>query len=402
MNEKANKIRDFSMPEGFRLAACTAAIAKGDRPDLLLVVADEACPAEVTFTQNQIVASPVAMSREHLRLSGGMVRAILVNAGCANACTGARGDGDTMQCAELVARQLECPVHEVLTFSTGVIGQRLPMDNIKAAVPKLFESLNASSESVELAARAIMTTDTRSKIREESISLARGEDARILGFAKGAGMIHPDMATMLAFLFTDHMPQIALSLALRASVQQSYNRISVDGDSSTNDAVLLWTSARKEEKEKIEAGFMQTLDLVNRELAKEIARDGEGASKLIEVQVRGAFSTGDAVSCAKAVVTSLLVKTAVHGEDPNFGRILAAAGRSGAKMDTAKLRMGIGETCLFEEDCPFPERKAKAKEELRGAEVLLWLELAAGDAEAVAWGCDLSAEYVSINAKCRS
>jgi len=389
------------VPDGFRLAATRCGLTKGDRKDLGLIVADEACPATAAFTTNRIVAAPVALCREHLRRNQGLVRAILVNAGCANACTGPEGDQDAVQCATWVAERAGCPVEQVLVFSTGVIGKRLDTEKIEASLDELFGSLANGSEQVDGFARAIMTTDTVPKLAGRTIETQSGP-ARALGFAKGSGMIHPDMATMLAFLLTDTKPALSLELSLRALLGESFHSISVDGDTSTNDSVLLWTSGKHEvgeaEFEPLHAGLTD----LSTELARAIAKDGEGASKLIEVRVTGAMSPSQARACASTIAQSLLVKTAVHGQDPNWGRILAAAGRSGADMDTRKLRLGIGDACLFENDRPLPANEPAAAEHLEGDSVVLWIDLASGQSATRFWTCDLTAEYVSINADYRT
>ena len=390
------------LPLGFRMAAVDAGIAAGDRLDLLLIVADEACSASCVFTRNRVVASPVALSRSHLERSGGQVRAILVNAGNANACTGEEGDLAAQREADLVAEALGCPVEQVLIFSTGVIGSRFPIEKVEAALPGLLLELDAErspGERVQRAAAAIMTTDTRPKIARHL--LGKDEDGpQILGIAKGSGMIHPDMATMLGFILSDAQPSLLLQGLLQAAVQESFHRITVDGDTSTNDAVLLWVSGKAEEEEEVL--FLEGLDEICLSLAKQIARDGEGATKLIEVRASKALMPTHALTVAKTIAQSLLVKTAVHGEDPNWGRILAAAGRAGAPLDTRKIRVGIGEVCLYEEDHPLPENEEAAKRHLQGSEVLLWVELGTGEVSASCWTCDLSEDYIKINAEYRT
>jgi len=389
------------LPLGFRIAACDAGIAKGERPDLMLAVADEAFPYAAVFTKNRIVAAPVALCREHARRSGHRARALLVNAGNANCCTGPEGDADAMRSAEIVAQTLACPVEEVLVLSTGVIGQRLPMDRLESAIPGLFDGLGREPAQILAAAEAIRTTDTCAKIEERTLDLAEDRRGHLLGMAKGSGMIHPDMATMLAFLFSDIEPGLELGMALRAAVDMSFNRISVDNDTSTNDAVILWTSARKEMAQGPQA-FLKALDEISLALARKIAADGEGATKLVRIHVRGASTQSDARLCAQTIATSLLVKTAVHGEDPNWGRILAAAGRSGAEIDTRKVQVGIGTVTLFEDDHPCPDREPEAAAHMKQPEVLLWVDLGCGVLEAEAWTCDLGADYVRINADYRT
>jgi glutamate N-acetyltransferase/amino-acid N-acetyltransferase len=331
-----------------------------------------------------------------------LVRAILVNAGNANACTGEEGDLAAQREADLVAEALGCPVEQVLVFSTGVIGQRFPIEKVEAALPDLLQALDTEispRESILQAASAIMTTDTKPKIAFHSL----GEEEHspiLLGIAKGSGMIHPDMATMLGFILSDAKPGLLLQGLLQAAVQESFHRITVDGDTSTNDAVLLWSTGKAEEQENVL--FLEGLDEVCLSLARQIARDGEGATKLIEVRVEKALMPTHALMVAKTIAQSLLVKTAIHGEDPNWGRILAAAGRAGAPLDTRKLRVGIGEVCLYEEDHPLPENEVAAKKHLQGKEVLLWMELGTGEISVSCWTCDLSENYIKINADYRT
>ncbi|MCB9881710.1 MAG: bifunctional glutamate N-acetyltransferase/amino-acid acetyltransferase ArgJ [Planctomycetes bacterium] len=393
-------------PNGFRFSSTDAGLAKGARLDLWLAVADDAYPAAAVFTTNRVVASPVAMSREHLRLTGGRVRAILVNAGCANACTGQGGDEDAATCARWVAELVQCDPREVLVFSTGVIGKRLNMPAIERSLPGLYESLAATPDALEHASRAILTTDLVPKVSSRRIPLRDGAFGSMVGLAKGSGMIHPQMATMLGFVFTDLMLGDSTAIALRSAVQQSFHRIDVDGDTSTNDSVLAWSSGRRSEKpldfdDTAHAGLVALTD-ISIDLAKRIARDGEGATRLIEVRVRGAASDHDADLCARAIATSMLVRTAVHGNDPNWGRIVAAVGRSGADLDTRRLRVGIGDACLFEDDTPHPDREPTAAAALRLDPVVLWAELGRGACESVYYTCDLSADYVRINANYRS
>lgn len=392
-----------TIPEGFRFASTNSGLTKGERPDLWLAVADEAYRASAVFTTNEIVASPVALSREHLRLSGGRTRAILVNAGCANACTGSAGDEDAARIAARVAELIGCDEKEVLLFSTGVIGQRLDTSAIEAALPGLHAALSADAQGIESASRAILTTDLVPKVSARDVPLEDEARAAFLGIAKGSGMIAPNMATMLGFTFTDLDLGASQELLLRAAVQSSYHRISVDGDTSTNDAVLLWSSAKRTEAvADPSADGLAALTDLNVELAKCIARDGEGATRLIEVRVEGASTPDQAERCARTVASSLLVRTAIHGRDANWGRIVAAVGRAGVALDTRKVRVGIGETCLFADDAAVPGAEEAATRALDGDPVIVWVDLGAGDADAVFWTCDLSADYIRINADYRS
>ncbi len=398
-----NPLQEARIPEGFQFATAAAGLVNGDRPDLLLAVAERASPASAMFTRNAIVAAPVALSREHLRQTDGLVRAILVNAGSANACTGEQGDEDAMQCAAWVAELVGCDVLEVLVFSTGVIGQRLAMDKIEARLGDMHAELSSEAATIDAASRAILTTDLVPKITSRVITLEDDSEAQLLGLAKGSGMIHPDMATMLGFFFTDFDLGAGSHILLRGAVEESFHRITVDGDTSTNDAVLLWSScAREGLAPQDEFAFFHALRDMAVDLGRAIARDGEGASKLIEVRVLGALTPDDATKCARTIAGSSLVRTAVHGEDPNWGRILAAAGRSGARIETRKLRAGIGDVCLFEKDEPCAENEPAAAAHLASKEILLWVDLGAGECDSTCWSCDLTADYIRINADYRS
>jgi glutamate N-acetyltransferase/amino-acid N-acetyltransferase len=388
---------ELYLPQGFRFAAMDAGIASGERLDLALAVADEACPAACVSTTNAVIAACVALNREHLRASGGLVRAILVNAGCANACTGEQGDADALRCAEMVAEQLGCPVEQVLVFSTGVIGQPLPMECFERGVPALFASLGREPSVVESWARAILTTDLVTKVESRGVG-----EGGILGFAKGSGMIHPNMATMLGFVLSDLAPELSLDVVLRAATTQSFHRISVDGDTSTNDSLLLWCSKGQALAGADQGAWIGSVNDVTRELAKRIARDGEGAKKFVRVEARGAATGHQADLAARTIASSLLVRTAVAGEDANWGRILAAAGRSGAELDTRKVRVGIGDAVLFADDQPHADAEAAATEHLRGDEVHIWIDLGRGQESAEFWTCDLTDGYIRINADYRT
>jgi glutamate N-acetyltransferase/amino-acid N-acetyltransferase len=342
------------------------------------------------------------VDREHLLATGGKVRAILANSGCANAATGSRGLEAARTCARLVAEALSCEREEVLVFSTGVIGAQLPVDRIEAAIPSLVAGL--SPDRFADANRAIMTTDTTEKRAELTVALPGGRSCVVAGMAKGSGMIHPDLATMLGFLFTDGLTSSDQGVLLRAAVDGTFNCVTVDGDTSTNDSVLLWSSGRLAVPGgEPEAAFLRALEGVCESLAKQIARDGEGATKLVTVRVTGAGSRLDASRCAHVIATSPLVKTAVFGGDPNWGRILAAAGRADVFFDPERVSVGIGEVCLFDpETGPHAEREPAAHAHLAGTEVVLWIDLGQGSGEARVFTCDFSPAYVRINADYRT
>ena len=389
-----------SFPEGFAGAAVEARIRKPGRLDLALVVGERAFPATALWTRNLVQAAPILVNKQHLLTTGNQVRAILVNSGCANAATGEQGLANARRCAELVARSVGCQPEEVLLFSTGVIGAQLPMERIEAALPALARG--RSRDALPLLNRAMMTTDTREKRAARSLTTGAGP-VTLVGTAKGAGMIRPDMATMLAFLFTDAVTTADMATFLRAAADQSFNSLTVDGDTSTNDSVLLWSSARRKLSGNVdEQAFLTALEGVGTDLAKAIARDGEGATKLITVRVTGAPSAVDARQVAHVIAESPLVKTAVHGCDPNWGRILAAAGRAGIQFEPNQATVWVGDHVVYDAAGPHPENEDGAHRHLLGEQVVLRIDLARGRGEAHCFTCDFSAEYVKVNASYRS
>ncbi len=380
------------LPQGFRAAGLPAGIKRTGAPDLGLVVLDEPGRAAALFTKNLLVGAHVTVCRDHLARSGGLVRALLVNSGNANCATGDAGVQDARDTAAAVAELVGCPPHEVLVMSTGVIGARLPKDRVVTALPSLVEALRPDGG--EDFARAILTTDTGVKTAERECG-----DARVAGVAKGSGMIHPDMATMLGYLFTDARLADDPRAQLAAANARSFQRLTVDGDTSPNDTVLLWSSER--------AGLVPRLDdaleSTSRELARAIARDGEGASRLVTVRVSGAPDEDAAARVGRVIATSPLVKTAVAGRDPNWGRILSAAGRAGVAFDPTRALVKVGATVVFADGRPHPANEAAAADHLANeAEVLLSVDLAVGNAAADVWTCDFTAEYVAINADYRT
>lgn len=389
----------ITSPRGFYAGVTYAGIKKADNtPDLGILFSETPCVAAALFTTNRIKAAPVVLSRERLR--GGMATAVVVNSGCANAFTAGEGLADAAEMADLAARSIGISPEDVLVASTGVIGERLPMELIRTGMRQIALSPEGGHE----LARAIMTTDTVPK--EAAVSAEYGDGSFIIGgVAKGSGMIHPDLATMLCFLTTDAAVSLEfLRAALRRAADVSFNMVSIDGDTSTNDTVLIMANGRAG-NEPISQGsrqagiFQQALERVCIHLAKGIARDGEGASKLIEVTVSGAPGIAGARAVARTVVSSSLVKTAVYGNDPNWGRIVAAAGRSGVEVVESKLELYIGNICVVKDGHRLPFDKEAVVRVLRGAEVPIRLNLNLGTATATAWGCDLSEEYVTINSQ---
>lgn len=391
-------------PAGFRSAALHCGIkAQANALDLAVIAADLAVPAAALFTTNLAQAAPVLVSRRHLDRSGGMARAVVVNSGCANACTGAQGmtDADTM--AREAASALGCPVEQVLVASTGVIGVTLRMDRvvpgIRGAVGALAPGLGSDT------ARAIMTTDPFPKEYAVTVRMDGGRFT-IGGTAKGSGMIEPHMATMLAFLTTDATVSPALlRRALQESARDTFNAITVDGECSTNDCVFALASGASGVGID-DAGYPALLEgmlAVSRELALGIVRGGEGATKLIAVNVSDAQTSDDARRVARTIANSPLVKTAVHGADPNWGRIVAAAGRSGVVFDVERATVRVGGVLLFEHGVPHDDAAPRAAEHLTTSDVTIDVDLGTGGcAAATIWTCDLSAEYVRINGEYRT
>ena len=391
---------------GFRAAGVAAGIKANQALDLALVVSETPARAASVFTTNRAVAAPVVVSREHLARSGGTARAIVINSGCANACTGEEGLTAARDMAAVTARHIGCPVEQVLVASTGVIGVRLPMDKVRAGLPLAARSLGADQGAA--AARAIMTTDPFPKEAATTVAIGTGPATRrvtIGGMAKGSGMIEPMLATMLAFVTTDaDAPQALLERALIAAVDDTFNAITVDGECSTNDCVMLLANGASGVAidEGTYSEFVNGLSAVCRELALAIVRGGEGATKLVTVVVTGAASPAEARRAAKAIANSPLVKTAIHGGDPNWGRLIAVAGRAGVAFELERASVAIGSTVLFKDGRPFDESAPEAAEYLKGTDLTVSVGLGAGGATSTVWTCDLSAEYVRINADYRT
>ncbi|PYQ98192.1 MAG: ornithine acetyltransferase [Acidobacteria bacterium] len=389
-------------PRGFRAAGVSAGIKANGGLDLALLVCDGPAQAAAVFTTNLALAAPVVVSREHLARSGGIARAVIVNSGCANACTGDEGMQAARDMAAETARLVHCPAEQVLVASTGVIGVALPIDRIRGGLPVAFGALGADQGA--MAARAIMTTDPFPKEAAAQVVID-GRDVTIGGMAKGSGMIEPMLATMLGFVTTDAaVPKALLDRALREAAGDTFNAITVDGECSTNDCVMLLANGASGVvvDEMRYATFAAGLTAVCRELALGIVRGGEGATKLVTVIVAGAASSGEARKAAKAIANSLLVKTAIHGGDPNWGRLIAVAGRAGVAFELSRAAVMIGSTVLFENGRPYDEASPLAAEYLKGKDLTVSVDLGAGGASSTVWTCDLSAEYVRINADYRT
>ena len=387
---------------GFR-AAATACGIKASGLDLALIVPDAPAAAAAVFTTNRAQAAPVVVSREHLARTGGRAAAVVVNSGCANACTGADGLLVARETAAVAAGLAGCSPEEILVASTGVIGVSLDAGRIRRGLAAAFPSLDAARHAE--AARAIMTTDPFPK--EAAVRLETPAGAfTVGGMAKGSGMIEPMMATMLAFVTTDaRVAPPLLARALREVVDVTFNAITVDGECSTNDCAMVLAGGAS--GVTIDDGtyplLVRGMRAVCERLALGIVRGGEGATKLVTVRVAGAASPADARRAAKAIANSLLCKTAIHGGDPNWGRFIAVAGRAGVAFDLDRAAVSIGPTVLFSGGAPHDERAAEAAAYLKGREIEVTVDLGAGGRdEAVVWTCDLSAEYVRINAEYRT
>lgn len=389
-------------PAGFRASGVAAGIKANKGLDLALIVSDRPATAAALFTTNLAPAAPVLVSREHLERSGGTVRAVVVNSGCANACTGEAGVAVARGMAAETAKLVGCSPIEVLVASTGVIGVDLSLEKVRAALPAAVATLG--SDQGPQAARAIMTTDPFPK--EAAVRLLLdGREVRIGGIAKGSGMIEPMMATMLGFLTTDvSVSPPLLDRILRDVVDHTFNAITVDGECSTNDCVMMLANGASGVviDERHVDMFAHALETVCLRLALGIVRGGEGATKLITVTVTGAASAVEAKKAAKAIANSLLVKTAIHGGDPNWGRLVAVSGRAGVAFDLSRAAVTIGSIVLFKDGRPFDEAAPEAAKYLKNDEVHVAVDLGAGAASSTVWTCDLSAEYVRINAEYRT
>jgi glutamate N-acetyltransferase / amino-acid N-acetyltransferase len=390
-------------PRGFRAASVRCGLKKSGN-DLAVIVSDQPAVSAAVFTRNLVQAAPVLLSREHLRNK--THRAILVNSGGANACTGEPGLEDAKRSALVLARFLGCDEREILVASTGVIGVRLDIRKIESGISEAAPSLD--SQGFSAVAEAIMTTDTRPKRAFKEVRLG-GKKVMISGIAKGSGMIHPNMATLLSFILTDAViAKSALQSALKYAVDRSFNRVSVDGDTSTNDMLLAMANGAAENRRISSASgaefmrFQDALTEVAEALAVQVARDGEGARKLITIEVKRAPTLRDSQRIAETIATSPLVKTAIAGADANWGRILAAAGRSGAQFDPAQVEIRIGNLVVARKGQGLLFSEEHAAEILERDEVRIVVDLHQGKAETKQWTCDLTEEYIRINADYRS
>lgn len=399
-NSRAAQQRSAALtwPGGFRFAAGLCGIKKSGS-DLAVVTTDQPVACAAVFTTNRLQAAPVRLSRKNLESTGGYVRAIVVNSGNANCATGKAGMQAAQSVMKATAAALDCRPQEVFICSTGVIGVPLPYEKINAALPTLLQQ----NDGAEAVAQAILTTDTRTKIAH-TVFLDGQKQFIVAGYCKGSGMIHPRMATMLGFIYTDAaLTPVELRKALAEAVGDSFNRITVDGDTSTNDTVTLAASGAAG---KLTAAgkkqFQAALNEVAQSLARQIVLDGEGARKFVTIQVENARTAADADRIARAIAHSPLVKTALAGADANWGRVLAAAGYSGVNFDPEKAEVWFNDLEVYHQGLAVPFDETAAKKMLSEAEVLVRVNLRAGKASGWMWTCDLTEEYIRINGSYRS
>ena len=396
--------------KGFMAAGVEAGIKYQNRKDMAMVYSKTPCRAAGVFTTNVVKAAPVLWDKEVVE-SEWEAQAIVVNSGIANACTGKLGYEYCRETAGAAADALEISPQSVLICSTGVIGMQLPMEKMTEGVRMLAKAIKPGEEAGTDAAKVIMTTDTRNKQVAVKVTIG-GKEVTIGGMCKGSGMIHPNMCTMLAFVTTDvNISKKLLQEALSADVQDTFNMVSVDGDTSTNDTLLVLANGQAENPEITEKGadydtFVEALHYVNETLAKKIAGDGEGATALFEVKVIHADNKEDAKTLAKSVITSSLTKAALFGHDANWGRILCALGYSGAKFDPEAIELYLessaGKILIFKDGMAADYSEEEATRILSCSEVTALVDMKMGEAEATAWGCDLTYDYVKINADYRS
>ncbi len=396
-------VSQFLIPKGFRFGATTAGLKASGRTDFAMIVADRPASAAAAFTGNRVIAAPLTIDKEHMRATGGMVRAVAINAGNANCAAGQAGlDAARATCAA-VAQVFGCAPEEVFPSSTGIIGVPLPAEKLIARLPELSEKLGSESDHFQQVAAAIITTDTVEKTAFRRLEID-GREIRIAATCKGAGMIHPQLiphATMLVYVLTDaEATPAVLDGYLRRAIEVSFNRISIDGDTSTNDTVLLLASGVSGAKvEADNTEFGAALTQVCTSLARQIVADGEGVTHVVELRIAGAASDADALKVAKAIAHSPLVKTAWAGADPNWGRLVAAIGYSGADIDPGRIDIWFGELPICQDGGRAAEfNEAAAHTYLQQAEFTISIELHQGSGACVFWTTDLTAEYVHINA----
>lgn len=389
----------MKLPKGFLFSACTAGIKASGKPDLALAVVPDGATAAAMFTRNQVVAAPLMVDREHLWLSRGRIHALIVNAGNANCATGAQGIRAAKTTCREVARALNIRSEQVFPSSTGIIGVPLPVEKISAALPALASSANDEPEALDSFATAIMTTDTRMKNVSAEVNY-KNQIVRIAGVAKGAGMIHPNMATMLVYLFTDVMATPReLQQSLKSAVERTFNCMSIDGDTSTNDTALLLASGKSGvQLRSVGKRFEAFLQHVCGALANQIISDGEGVKHVVRLKLEQAGNVREARQIAQTIATSMLTKTAWAGADPNWGRILAAIGRSGVKVNPAKINVYLGEQIVCRNGGAVAFDANQAHQYMSQSNYEIRITLGQGKARLEFLTCDLTTEYVHINA----
>jgi glutamate N-acetyltransferase / amino-acid N-acetyltransferase len=398
---------EAALPRGFRFAATACGLKKTGALDLALLSSDVPASAAAVFTQNLVVAAPVTVSKQHLKASKGRMRALIVNSGNANCATAAAGYAASTKTVQETALRLNCRTEEVFVCSTGVIGVKLPVEKILRALPGIIRNRRQSARSFTEFSLAICTTDTRPKTEDISFKMA-GKRIHLIGCAKGAGMIHPNMATTLAFVATDaNISPALLQKTLRDVTSRTFNAISMDGDTSTNDTLLVLANGAAgapaiKSGSSAHRSFTKALEEVCRSLALQIVADGEGAQRVIEIEVRGAKTEAAARRIGETIATSPLVKTAFAGGDPNWGRIYAAAGRSGVKFDASRVDIQMAGIPVLRRGQPLEFNERAASNRLLQKQVHVVLDLHAGHASARYWTCDFTAEYVRINASYRT
>jgi glutamate N-acetyltransferase / amino-acid N-acetyltransferase len=402
----ASLLQDDQVPRGFSFAAVRAGIKASGKPDLAFAVADGLATAAAMFTSNRVVAAPIVVGRRHLEVSQNRLRAVLVNAGNANCATGEAGMIAAQQSCASAGELLGCDPHTILPSSTGIIGVVLPVEKVTAALPAVHKALGSSAGHLQQLAEAIMTTDTRPKVATASFT-ADGVTVRLAGVAKGAGMINPKLqsaphATMLVYLFTDaRVDPSAASGLLQSSVHKSFNRISIDGDTSTNDTVVLLASgaAGVDITGSHTAAFSAALDSICISLAKQVVEDGEGVEHVVELVIEGAPDDAEALQVARSIAHSPLVKTAWAGCDPNWGRILAAVGYSGVEVDPTLINIFFGDLEICRQGGLSPRfQEATAHTYLKQRNLTVRVELGLGTGTCRFWTTDLTTEYIRINA----
>lgn len=387
------------LPKGFSVAGVAAGLKKSGKEDLCLIAAENDCVAAGVYTQNQVVAAPVLLDRD--RTPSNHIRAIVCNSGNANACTGDLGMKNALRMAEVTSQHVGCSPEQVLVLSTGIIGEQLPMKYVEAGIAKAAAALGEDAQRLELAARAMMTTDTHPKIFSQTLALGN-QQVQLVGLAKGAAMIGPNMATMLGVVLTDApIASDDLQTALSTAVADSFNCISVEGHMSTNDTVLVLSSSRDTEPLKGDelSKFQASLNQLCIDLARSIPADGEGATHLIEIHVDRCETREHAHRIAKTVADSPLVKTAVCGADPNWGRIVSAAGYAGVPFDPARVSLKVNGFEIYRQGQPLDFDAEQVSSSIReNRDTLIQLSMGIGDASVRFWTCDLTTEYVHLNA----